>query len=212
MRTHTYMLQLALPVMAACGASSSRTPDHGGEPFSVTAPSGGLGRDCPATPPAQGSPCAKPGGLQCEYGSDWDSECNTLADCYTPQATWEIRSPSTIPGQCPTPPTGGASCPDTPEQATGTCSAVGTICEYAPHALCSCFDNGEVTNQGPVGPEWFCETGHEAPCPATRPRIGSTCPASAEDTTCQYQICGRGGVTWCHAGIWLEGIAINMCQ
>jgi hypothetical protein len=193
---------------ATADAGPDTAPGPDGPPFAVTTPLGSLIADCPQSPPANGSPCSRPGGLQCEYGNDWDSECNTLADCYTPQATWDVRLPSTIPGQCPTPATGGANCPATlaQAQAAGACatSLAGTICQY-PEGLCDCYmpETGTDTS-------WFCQSGNSAMCPATRPRIGSACAVG--DVDCQYQICGRGGRVLCRGGVWLEGIAINMCQ
>src|SRR5277367_907558 len=100
---------LAPILIAAC---NSMTPSGGsttglGLPVDASVPTGVLVADCPAALPSDGGSCALPGELDCEYGTDWNPMCNTLADCWRGgplNATWQLETPASgANSPCPTP-------------------------------------------------------------------------------------------------------------
>jgi hypothetical protein len=162
---------------------------------------GGLVPGCPASAPSTGTACAEQG-LACEYGTDSNVNCNTVARCQS--GSWQVTppgdlitcpSPGVVPG-CP------SSFADVPR---GTaCSPNGLICGY-PQGRCTC-------NYGFGGPvpvdagsgSWRCENPN-AGCPTPRPRIGSSCSVPAT-LVCDYGGCMLPGGTdlQCLGGTWTE--------
>lgn len=205
----TLVLSLAC---AACGASheggsggdSGVEGDAGGG-----RDAGSLVADCPAAPPTEGAACDHPA-LECEYGDDWSSACNVLAQCWRGGAldrTWQVREPATT--GCPTPTTTGPGCPADPPSESSGCSESdpSTLCVYD-DARCLC---ASLTSDpgGPITYAWRCQRPPEAGCPAERPRIGSAC--DTEGLTCNYAVCSFGGGTYCTDGAWTEAIVSNAC-
>jgi hypothetical protein len=162
--------------------------------------SGGLVPACPTAAPAASSACTSPQ-LQCEYGTDTNPRCNTLATCEA-NGTWTITAPQ---GTCPTPPP-GPSCPATYGAVTqGATCPVATSCAY-PEGTCAC----EI-NCGPQYPlprpcdagtplTWVCG-GASAGCPAIRPHAGTAC--SQDQQLCTYGDCTAPAVR-CQNGSWHE--------
>ena len=158
--------------------------------------SGGLVADCPTSPPSQGAACSKKG-LECEYGTDVNLRCNTLATC---DASWIVTQPQS---GCPTPPP-GPSCPASYASVPkGSTCAAATTCSY-PEGNCAC----EIYcgPQGPVGRvcdagtplTWQC-TGASAGCPAIRPHAGTAC--TQDQQVCQYGDCSDPSMR-CQNGAW----------
>jgi hypothetical protein len=196
----------ALLVLAAAQfACSTSTGIAGPSP----GPGQGLVAACPAQAPAQGSACAQRA-LDCEYGTDWNPACNTVAQCWRGgplDGTWQLQSPSKA-AYCPTPTTLAAGCPAASMDGQ-TCNASGALCQYGT-ALCGCFDFTSSAQDASVSSHWVCTHPPAAGCPAMRPRVGSAC--AQEGLFCTYAVCNVGGAVYCTAGAWTLGIAPNFCS
>lgn len=186
-RAHGVLLAVLL-IAVACGGA---TPTLGG---SGDGGGGGGGPTaCPSSPPVSNASCS--GTYACEYGTDPDVSCDTLATCSS--GHWLVR-----------PAGGGASCstaldPSCPAtfgalSQQSLCKPEGTLCSYDV-ARCIC-----ATHCGLVGkPEaaWCCP---DAPpggnCPSPRPRIGASC--SSAGTVCDYGSCGGNVALQCTGGMW----------
>ncbi len=203
-------------IWAACGVSHEPAASDAGASDAAVADgaagagdAGALVAACPAAPPAMGAHCAQPA-LDCEYGGDWSSKCNVLAQCWRGGAldhTWQVRPPAST--DCPTPTSLSAGCPSTPPSGGCSSSDPTGLCVYAT-ARCACIP---YTSSGPGATTtytWQCEPPSEAGCPPERPRIGSAC--HDEGLTCTYAVCGFGGGTYCTAGAWTEAISPNACS
>jgi len=205
------ILIAACTSMTASGGSSTGL----GLPVDASAPTGVLVADCPVTVPDSGSSCALPGELDCEYGTDWNPMCNTIADCWRGgplNATWQLEPPASgASSPCPTPLTLSPLCPPslpTSDSACGT-EAMGILCPYPP-ALCGCIQEGDGPAPDASG-SWVCSNAGMG-CPPDRPRIGSACEATTQNDYCAYAVCGIGGVTSCSNGAWMEGVLISHCE
>jgi hypothetical protein len=184
---------IAVAVVACGGAQQSLVDRDGGA-------DGSSGTDaaagpCPASPPAANASCGAE--MACEYGSDPDVTCDTVATCAS--GAWSVRD---APGT-PCADALGAGCPASyaalTQQSTCTAVGIGTQCDY-PEARCSC-----ATQCGLVGrPEafWCCPDAPSAAagCPSTRPRLGSTC--SSDGTVCDYGGCGGNITLACKGATW----------
>ncbi len=185
-------------------AADSSATDSGTRPRD----SGTLVPDCPSAIPADGDHCDHPG-LSCEYGDDWSSRCNYLAQCWVggpSDGTWMVRDPD--PTVCPTPTTLGPGCPPEPPSGTCTESDPTDLCVYG-DAHCVCYP---FVSSGPGGTttyQWRCDDPSLAECPPNRPRVGSACTLEGE--TCTYAVCNFGGGTYCSDGVWSDAIVPNFC-
>jgi len=202
-------------VLLGCAAACTGAVqgDAGGTTGSSTegvGPSGTLVAACPSSPPANGASCSEPGELDCEYGTDWDPLCNTIAQCWRGgplDSTWQLQEPATgFP--CPTPASLAAVCPPT-QPPGGDCPAAasGSLCAY-PSTVCGCVQLGDTPDASAT---WICAAPGTG-CPDARPRIGSPCQSNSQNDDCMYAVCGIGGVTSCSSGIWREGVLISHCE
>jgi hypothetical protein len=147
---------------------------------------------CPGSPPPQGGACA-PAGIECEYGTSNDPNCNTLFVCTA--GTWQDMSSS---GIC-LPPDAGAACP-----ATYAAVPVGKVC--SPNTLECAYPQGTClcsnSTGGPVmiNSEWSCIAATPS-CPSPRPRLGSPCSG---DAMCDYGACSGGAALQCVGGYWAQ--------
>jgi hypothetical protein len=185
-------------LVAACGGAVVGPLQDGGS-------DGGPIQDggssyCPSSPPAEGSACSREN-LYCEYGTDPNLACNTVAECAL--GHWSVQQPY---GQCPTPPNPSA-CPDTfasvpVGEHCGT--LVGTTCSY-PQGFCGC----SIGNGGPYPEDaaavatWICDS-PQAGCPMPRPTLGTDC--SHDGLECDYSPCSlpSGTSLVCQDGTWQE--------
>ena len=170
---------------------------------------GGLSGGCPSSAPAQGIACAAMS-LECEYGSDPNIACDTVARCDT--KGWNVTSPSA--SGCPTPPL-GPTCPATfAAVKEGAACSTPTTCGYQ-QGTCSCavycgpqYPLGHACDAG-TPTTWHCEGGGGMGCPDGRPRIGSAC--ATDQQACSYGDCNSIGVV-CQSGTWhsaLHGCPIS---
>jgi len=190
--------------VSACGGIAGGVPDAGpGDDGGPPPTSNG----CPSAAPAAGASCSE-SGLECEYGTDVRSTCNTVMTCSN--GRW--IAPLDGNSSCPTGPN-PSECPASFDAAQGTCGSVGTSCNYSTSSatrFCSCIDFGGpilLDGGGPTG-SWMCTNDGQS-CPAERPRIGDTC--SSLGTQCSYDSCGLpDGLSFqCSAdtGTWIIGPA-----
>ena len=157
--------------------------------------SGSLPPGCPATPPVGGSVCT--GSASCQYGSDPDSACDTIAVCL--EGYWTATFPQSG-SFCPTTPPGQNGCPSAYPTTGDSCqTTVG--CAY-PQGLCVCTaDIGPVVELD-AGMIWQCEVPGTG-CPEPRPAIGSAC--THPNLQCDYGDCAFPGgplPMTCSGGIW----------
>jgi hypothetical protein len=187
----------------ACGGSSFTSasddagvsgPDGGGaddgaaagdDGGAVGTGDGGGAAFCPATRPQAGTACA-PADFECEYGTDPLVPCDQSSVCN--KGVWAAVSFANPP-TCPTPtPTENVKCPLT--YAAGqaventSCSDEGLTCSY-PQGICACA-RAQAGAGG--GAQWHCPTPGSG-CPATRPRLGSSCAGAAAGVQCDYGTC-----------------------
>jgi hypothetical protein len=181
-------------LVAACGGSTFAGNDDGGPgggedsgPGSDSgAPPDGGGVACPSSAPGGGTPCPSVG-LECEYGTNVNPSCNSVAQCTA--SGWMYSGGINCPaGMCP------AS-----YGSTADCSSQGLLCSY-PQGTCACgFGFGPPVLRDGGGPFWTC--GSSAPgCPEPRPDIGSAC--STEGQMCDYAACEGGVALQCTGGAW----------
>jgi len=157
---------------------------------------------CPSSPPSSGASCS-PTNATCEYGSDPDFECNTVARCTT--QGWQLDTPSSGPG-CPTP-SNASGCPDSFfDVPTGQhCGdLVNTTCSY-PQGFCGCSvgSGGPYPADAAAVATWICDA-PEAGCPMPRPKLGSAC--AQDNLQCDYSVCAlpMGESVICQDGAWQE--------
>lgn len=173
------------------GGSSGASSSGGGD-------DGGLVTGCPSSAPAAGSACGTQG-LECEYGTDPDLACETIARCDS--TGWTVTPPAT--NGCPTQPP-ASSCPasyaSVPQNQTCTTAA---SCTY-PQGTCSCevycgsqYPTGHMCEAG-TPMTWQCN-GPMQGCPASRPLVGSACTDNG--LMCDYGDCNAIGVV-CTSGTW----------
>src|SRR5580658_370205 len=171
--------------------SGSSSGGSGASSGSVSGPPG----PCPTGEPPAGLLCA-PDGLECEYGSNPDLACNSLAECE--KSVWSYLNGTGA--NCPI-----NSCPLTYDRITegGHCEPAGSSCGY-PAGTCSCGSEGLIISSldgSVVGPTWHCVAATPA-CPSPRPRLGTTCPTDGQ--FCDYGACAGGIAIQCTAGTWQE--------
>jgi hypothetical protein len=173
----------------------------------VASPDTGVSGGCPATLPAVGLPCSQ-SDLECEYGSDPNENCDSVAICRSGE--WSVEPPTASP-VCGT--SNPAACPSSYSAVQGmtTCdtAAVDIPCYY-PEARCACTTScvGVAcgvggADSGPDPATWGCDvpTPASPDCPVPRPRLGAPC--SIVVATCDYASCGGGIALACTAdGIW----------
>jgi len=183
------------------GASSSGTSGASSSGSSGGSSGSSGGSSCPATAPAYGAACTV-SALACEYGSDPNIQCNSMARCE--QGRWIVETPP--PGsQCPSPGI-QKGCPSSFGQAGqgNSCAPPGLECDYAQgRCVCSLGFGGPVPLDAGSG-HWSCEAPPKG-CPQPRPRLGSACTVPSS-LSCDYGACIlSGGVTMqCQGGIWVE--------
>jgi hypothetical protein len=150
---------------------------------------------CPATLPADGTPCSKED-LQCEYGDAWWSVgCDPVVQCQ--DGVWSKFMPSFEP--CASQPgPNGAACPsDYAAVPQGSpCAADRLSCIYT-QGECACQVplEGRVEIDGGTG-YWGCVP--EQGCPFPRARIGTACDDAQAD--CTYEQCSYAQT--CQDGVW----------
>ena len=165
-----------------------------------TTSDGGVSSACPNQAPTQGGACASKG-LECEYGSDPNVACDTIARC--DPTGWTVTPPSTA--GCPTPPLGPTCPPTFASVKEGASCTTPTACGYQ-QGTCSCevycgpqYPLGHPCEAG-TPTTWHCEGGGGSTgCPDARPRIGSTC--TTDKLSCSYGDCNSIGVV-CQSGTW----------
>jgi hypothetical protein len=181
--------------LVACGGSVFQEGDGGPGPGpgSDGSPSadGGGGPVCPANKPSSGGACS-PVGIECEYGSDPNANCNTLMRCAS--NGWIDMTPGNI---CPPP---GSICPPSYQSVpvNQDCMPEGLTCPYS-QGVCYCTRS----SFGPVRmkPAWECVP--VAPgCPSTRPHLGTSC--SQAGLQCDYGACLGGIALVCQSGYWQQ--------
>ena len=195
----------------ACGTTSVPPLPDGG-------PVGALVAACPAAIPSGGSPCPAPGQLDCEYGDDWNAQCNTIAQCWRGgplDATWQIQPPYSGPDfACPTPTTLSRGCPaslpDAQTEPITACPSIDGFCPYG-DVRCGCIEQTSSSATPDASYAWVCSDPGPG-CPAARPRIGSACTSAEEGTTCQYAVCAVGTATSCQGGVWGYGVLNDYCE
>ena len=190
-------LLCALVVVAGCGIGHSQSLDDAGAGGGGN-DGGGLVSECGTSVPTSGKACSTPN-LRCEYGSDPNLDCNTVAACAG--GAWLVER-SGGPN-CPTP-SGSKSCPSTYASVPvgKACLSQGTACGY-PEGRCLCTMALSGPPQVGGDPHWFCDD-PGAGCPSPRPRVGGAC---AEDHQfCDYGSCSLPGGTAlrCETGRWVE--------
>ena len=176
---------------AACGGIVSGNTDGGG--------GGDGGGVCPGSLPAEGTSCSR-NGLECEYGSNTNYTCNSVALCNGSSWTYYKNDPQYCstglePG-CP------ASSSQVPQGSS--CTPQGTRCNYA-DVVCECtYQAGpvQIDDAGNTVASWICEQPVQG-CPIPRPKLGSACNVSS-DVSCDYGSCSlEGGVLLtCQSGAW----------
>jgi hypothetical protein len=170
------------------GGSSSGSGSSSGGGSSSGSSGTGPGSPCP-TSPDPGGACS-PDGLQCEYGTNPNPECNQDETCMN--GAWSFPTPGVAcpTGTCPaTYPGGGARV---------SCSTPGVDCAYS-QGQCNC-DLAPLENPSD-GTSWQCFA-PGAGCPEPRGPLGSTC--TQEGLTCDYGSCTGGISEECSGGIWVE--------
>ncbi len=217
MRTVSDVILVAAATIVACGKNTETVQLDAG--FDSGFPVGALIAACPRSIPDGGSPCPEPGQLDCEYGDDWNAQCNTLAQCWRggpSDATWQLQPPYVGSDfACPTPSTLAPGCPsvapDTQTDGGTQCSSVGTACPYG-SVMCGCTQqDSESASASDASYAWLCSAPGPG-CPEDRHRIGSACSADQEGTFCEYAVCGVGTATYCQGGVWLDGVLIDYCD
>ena len=209
------LVGVALPTLTlvvGCGSSpGTPLPDAG-------PPAGSLVSACPPSIPDGGSPCPAPGQIDCEYGNDWNSQCNTIAQCWRGgplDATWQIQLPySGVDFSCPTPTTLSPGCPSSPPDSqigsVTACSYDGGFCAYG-DVMCDCIQQGSSSATPDASYAWICSNPGLG-CPAARPRIGSACTSAEDGVSCQYAVCAVGSATYCTGGVWTYGVLNDYCD
>jgi hypothetical protein len=178
------------------GGSSGGTSSSGGGNGSS---SGGGSASCPSTAPANFSACS--GTLTCEYGTDPNIQCDTLAVCEN--GRWTTTSPPANP-LCPTSAPGANGCPSSYTAVPIGKGCSGEIeCAY-PEGRCSCTVALAGPAQIDAGARWECEA-PQTGCPEPRPRAGTACSAAGKE--CDYGGCTLPGGTnmVCTNGTWTPG-------
>ena len=160
---------------------------------------GGGGTACPATPPFNGSACARVG-LECEWGTNADPYCDVLMRCTT--SGWlSNNGGGGGGGACAISPDAGACAPTYASVPRGqTCAADGASCTYAEGA-CYCVGVGGPQPPPGTSATWHCRDATPG-CPEPRPRIGAACASAG--LQCDYGSCiVSGGVMLvCTDGTW----------
>jgi hypothetical protein len=217
MRARLWMVAGAAAMWACGGATFAETPDGGGGDGGSGSSSGSSGSSgsssgsggssgssggsgsssgsssggttgplCPASAPAGGTPCPAVG-LECEYGTNPNPECNYGEMCTVNGWSYPAPTIACPPGTCP------ATYADVPQGQT--CMPSTLDCAYS-QGQCNCASTVPVA--GP-NPEWQCST-PAAGCANPRPRIGSACMQPGLD--CDYGHCTGGVELVCSGGIW----------
>ncbi len=179
-------------VVVAIACAGKTVPDN-------TNTDGGLSNSCPSQSPVASSACSSKG-LECEYGTDPNIACDTIARC--DPSGWSVTTPSTQ--GCPTPPLAPA-CPGTFAAVKEGASCTTPIsCAYG-QGTCSCgvycgpqYPVGHTCEAGTPN-TWHCEGGGGQGCPEVRPRVGSAC--ASDKLSCSYGDCNSISVV-CQAGLW----------
>ncbi len=192
---------LLLLSVAACASSTVPPPrDSGSDVTPDATPDAPVGGPCPATIPAEGSPCAREG-LVCGYGDDPRVQCHPRATCTNGAWTWQRTN---CPGLPPT------SCPPTRAMASGQqCTPRDAFCGYEgiPCRCTNCVFYPIERCDGPL--TWHCEAPNTTPgCPAAIPNLGTTC--TAEGLQCGYG-CEPGMARTCRSGVWTESSTPGGC-
>jgi hypothetical protein len=199
------LLALVAALASGCAKDAlTAMPDAG-------APVGNLVVDCPAAAPSTGSTCSDRA-LDCEYGSDWNPACNTVAQCWRGgplDGTWQVQAPAGAATPCPTPTVLAAGCPQAAPAPASSCDAVGVLCPY-PAGTCLCHETTSSASPPVTTRQWACTGPPGAGCPSLRPRIGSAC--SHEGLSCNYAVCSVGGGVYCSGGVWSAGLPPNLCS
>ncbi len=218
------ILSAAFPLVAAiamvASACSGKTVDSGSPGADASFQDGGgdaspLAPGCPATLPAEGTPCSHDQ-LLCEYGDDFDPRCNTIRVCSTDR--W--ASPVSFGGR-PTCPTSVPTVPPNPPECPATRAAVpkGAACtgtESCHYSAASCFcgrfcpsypirqpdcDAGVTQGCCDAKVQWNCFDGPDY-CPTSRPRVGTACAKEGDSCALSPPVeCGQATLA-CKNGVW----------
>ncbi len=152
---------------------------------------------CPLSPPTVGDPC--PVAQQCEYGTSFHPECDTMYACSG--GTWTLEWDG-----------GGAGCTFTDQGCPASlsdidspsCPSQGMSCSFG-DTQCDCIGGcgggAQLHGGAPLG-LWGCVTKDgTGTCPWPRPRIGTAC--SQNNLDCPYApACCPGWDMLCLGGVW----------
>ncbi len=209
MTTSRLLLVLSI-ILVGCGGKSldngdGGNGDDGGNSDGGNGGDSSPGPDCPTSAPQQASSCSIEG-LECEYGGDIRSTCNTVVTCTS--GAWVMPKPDSQ--GCPTA-ANAPSCPASPASATGACTDLDLACNYSTSSeteFCTCnYLGGPPMIDGGTPASWQCSSGTSTGCPAVRPKIGASC--GAPDLNCNYDVCGvpQGLSFQCNSktGTWISG-------
>jgi hypothetical protein len=198
-------------------AGSDTAPTSHDAPSSdVASPDAVVSGGCPATLPGAGLACLQ-SGLECEYGSDPEVTCDSVAICTS--GGWRVEAPTAVPvcgtsnpAACPSSYSaveGTTTCETVAMQAGSMAAANGIRCYY-PEARCTCTTSCVVglcgtsgADSGPAPATWYCDIPAPASpnCPVPRPRLGTPC--STIVASCDYASCEGGIALACTPdGIW----------
>lgn len=179
---------------ASGGSGAESGSSSGGSGAASGSGSGGSDAgagECPAHAPTANAKCTD-NGLECEYGSSPDIDCNQLAECENNLWTYAASGTCTM-----------STCPATYDKITDSarCDMAGVSCAY-PQGTCVCGSSGppRVSLDGSTfGPTWSCQPATAA-CPSPRPDIGTAC--STPTQLCNYGSCEGGIAIECKDGTW----------
>jgi hypothetical protein len=171
-------------VVVACGGSTTNNPDAGTG-------------TCPATAPADSSPCTGEG-LECEYKGA-AAFCGDVLQCHSGAFMDSTSICSLAPN---------ANCPATSAGIQiGQACTTKVTCDY-PDARCGCVSPSGPPQVDGGGLTWQCTTAPGG-CPAQHPALGTSCTTSGQ--LCDYGACifgdnpyGSAIAEECKNGIWVR--------
>jgi hypothetical protein len=208
-----------IAIVAACSGQTVTATGDGGsmQDATITNDAAPLPPDCPPTMPAEGTGCTKDQ-LICEYGDDFDPQCNTIRVCSGGKWASSISfgGPAMCPSGLPTIPQNPTECAATRTQVPeGTACTGSTSCAYdGSTCFCGRFCPSYPIRQPDCDPDagitmgccnaqvvWNCFDG-PAFCPTPRPRVGTAC--TTEGASCAVSApaeCGQATLQ-CKMGVW----------
>jgi hypothetical protein len=180
------------------GLPSRDGADAGHSDGPAQKPDAGVPPKCPAAEPPIGSQCTDIG-LECEYGTSTNVDCNTILRCTATGWRQAAASTACVTGMCP------AQYSDI--TVGGSCTPAGEVCDYG-QGTCTCASPSAAVMKpdggNPSGvPHWSCVP-EQPHCPSPRPKLGTPC--SATNATCDYGSCTGGIALACTNGVWEEAL------